>query len=82
MELLSQGLGLRNGIIPRMLVEAGAVGGSGTGDYLEPPGEDTWWNIPEEEQADVYCGWAESVLLKHRWVSRPMHMVGRKLLRG
>jgi hypothetical protein len=51
-----------------MLVEAGAVGGSGTGDYLEPPGSDTWWNIPEEEQADVYCGWAESVLLKHRWV--------------
>lgn len=48
------------------LLDGTGAGPSGSASY-PPESPDT--HVLEDEQADLYCCWAESVLLKFRWVA-------------
>eukprot|EP00884_Botryococcus_braunii_P020575 jgi/Botrbrau1/7200/Bobra.0300s0026.1 len=63
-----QRLSIRPGGMPGALLDAGVSVTSHLWEFDPPDNHDQqcWWQLDDVEQADIYCGWAESVLLKHR----------------
>jgi hypothetical protein len=66
-----QGLSIRPGGMPGILLDAGVSVTSHLWEFEPPDSQEQqcWWQLDEVEQAGIYCGWAESVLLKYRYIS-------------
>lgn len=65
---VDKALRVRQGGLPGVLLDAGVSVTSHLWE-LDPPDtreKGCWWQVHEPEQAKIYAGWAQSVLLKHR----------------